>query len=250
MHRIFACHKGKIEQLTSLWNGITYYYPLFNTAHKLVIAFTGAGGKTTWVYELAKELCRQGKRVLIMTTTHMYEPPSEVMASNEAEINRLMKTGKFAVAGIRTGHGKISYGGDELFRSGYALADIVLVEADGSRRMPLKWFGQEEPVLPLQTNCIIHVTGLSALGMPLYQACFRWEESGFEGGKRITAPIVSASVKSCLLKLQQLADVPIIPVLNQMDHAAYLQEGMAIFQSLGGGGLMTHFGKEERGDRQ
>ena len=34
----------------------------------------GAGGKTSWIHFLAKQERAEGKRVLILTSTHMYEP--------------------------------------------------------------------------------------------------------------------------------------------------------------------------------
>jgi CTP:molybdopterin cytidylyltransferase MocA len=40
----------------------------------------------------------------------------------------------------------------------------VLIEADGSRRMPLKWPADREPVIPDYTDVTVCVAGLSALG--------------------------------------------------------------------------------------
>ena len=42
-----------------------------------MIAFVGGGGKTTLIYELARELESVGKRVLVTTTTHMLRPKNE-----------------------------------------------------------------------------------------------------------------------------------------------------------------------------
>ena len=46
----------------------------------------------------------------------------------------------------------------------YKTADVILVEADGSRRMPLKWPAPWEPVVPDNTDITVCVAGLSALG--------------------------------------------------------------------------------------
>ena len=41
--------------------------------HKpLIISVVGAGGKTTHIHRLAEKYLKQGKKVLVITTTHMY----------------------------------------------------------------------------------------------------------------------------------------------------------------------------------
>lgn len=45
--------------------------------------------------------------------------------------------------------------------------DFVLVEADGSRRLPLKAPGSDEPVLPPGADLVVGVVGLDALGRPM-----------------------------------------------------------------------------------
>ncbi len=45
-------------------------------------------------------------------------------------------------------------------------SDVILIEADGSRRMPLKAPKKYEPVLPLDTTLAVPVAGLDALGKP------------------------------------------------------------------------------------
>lgn len=249
MCRIFAYRNGAAEKLPSLWDGVACCCPSVKAAPKAVIAFTGAGGKTTWIYQLAKELCRQEKRVLIMTTTHMYEPPAAVMADNEEKMKELLNAKGLAVAGRRDGRGKIAYAGDRLFAAGYSLADVMLIEADGSRRQPLKLFGRHEPALPRKLDCVLHMAGLSALGAAMRRACFRWEAGGGDGTQRVTADVFSAVVSQCLAELQRTVDVPAIPVLNQADDAAGFQQGKDILDSLGATqGLITCFTAAERED--
>ena len=134
MCRIFACRNGAAEEMPSLWQGLACACLSLAQKKRAVVAFTGSGGKTTWIYRLAEELRRQGKRVAIMTTTHMYEPPPEVLADDAETAKSLLEGRGFAVVGRRDDRGKIGYGGDALFAACRALADVVLVEADGSRR--------------------------------------------------------------------------------------------------------------------
>ena len=48
-------------------------YRNFNIDKKDIVAITGAGGKTSLIFFLAKKLAQFGK-VLITTTTKMYKP--------------------------------------------------------------------------------------------------------------------------------------------------------------------------------
>lgn len=56
-----------------------------------------------------------------------------------------------------------------------ALADYVLLEADGSKRLPLKAHLPHEPVIPAEANQVIAVLGLSGLGQPIQEAAHRPE---------------------------------------------------------------------------
>ena len=62
-------------------------------------------------------------------------------------------------------------------RQAMALADLVLIEADGSKRLPCKVPATHEPVILPETEVVIAVLGLSALEQPLKECCFRLEEA-------------------------------------------------------------------------
>ena len=155
----------------------------------------------------------------------------------------------FAVVGRRDGRGKIGYGGDALFAVCRTLADVVLVEADGSRRQPLKCFGLHEPVIPSDADCIVHVAGLSALGRSLDEVCFRWERSGRECWQVVTDDVFDAVVSSCLAALRRNWKVPVVPVFNQADGEAVRLRGQDLLRCMAEPiGLTTFFDIEERED--
>ena len=52
-------------------------------------------------------------------------------------------------------------------------ADAVFLEADGAKGLPCKAPAAHEPVLLPQSDILLAVAGLSALGRPLEQVCFR-----------------------------------------------------------------------------
>lgn len=51
---------------------------------------------------------------------------------------------------------------------------MVLLEADGAKRMPCKVPAAHEPVLLPESDIVLTVAGLSALGRPLREVCFGW----------------------------------------------------------------------------
>lgn len=146
-----------------------------------VTALVGAGGKTTALLTLAEELAKAGKRVIVTTTTHMFPPDAGrygavFLPQQETAIAAaLERTGLAVVAGPVDERGKLTGVSDKQVADFLALADYVLAEADGSRRLPCKTPGDREPALPGQTDLVVGVVGLSSLGHPLEQVCFRAE---------------------------------------------------------------------------
>lgn len=146
------------------------------------VAFAGAGGKTSGILELAKQWKAQGKRVLVTTSTHMEEPknfPLKAITGNEAEaICTLLREEGAVVAGLSVGKGlKIGPLSRDVYEKAAKEADCVLVEADGSRRFPVKVPKEQEPVLYEDTTHILVFAGASALGRPLKNVCHRIEEA-------------------------------------------------------------------------
>lgn len=143
-----------------------------------IVSFVGAGGKSTAMYRLGRELAEEGWRV-ITTTTTMIRPPSPsqtgalvvqedvtqaLLAAEQAlhsehlitvTARRLQAEGK--LKGIDTG----------LVAALARLADVVLVEADGARGLPLKAPAVHEPVVPAETTLFIPVVGGDAIGSRL-----------------------------------------------------------------------------------
>lgn len=140
----------------------------------MITAVVGAGGKTTLIHRLAEQYRKQGKRVLVTTTTHMLAEPDTIVTYEAAPIlERLAQTG-YVMAG--TPHGeKIAALPSSAYEIVCAHADEVLVEADGSRHLPIKYPNETEPVIPANTDKIIVVCGLHALGKPVKEAAFRLE---------------------------------------------------------------------------
>ena len=130
-----------------------------------VISVVGAGGKTSLIFVWARELAAAGKKVVITTTTHMYRP------------ERMEEEGiRIVAADDPERSDKVTAPPAEVLDGLRDTADVVLIEADGSRRMPLKWPAGREPVVPDYTDFTVCVAGLSALGRKTSDAVFRADE--------------------------------------------------------------------------
>ena len=130
-----------------------------------VISLTGGGGKTSLIRRLAWEGMEQGLKVFVTTTTHMAVPLRlGVFSGSGQDVKEMLDREHAVVAGQTNGAGKISYMGDGAYGSLCPLADLVLVEADGAKRLPLKVPRGNEPIIPDNTDLILCVSGLSAAG--------------------------------------------------------------------------------------
>lgn len=140
---------------------------------KEMICFVGAGGKTTAMFHLAKELKDLGKKVLVSTTTSIFFPHKEEfdvsIISHEIGFNVLffVKNGSITVIGKElTKEGKLTgYQRahlDHLFMQ--SNFDYILVEGDGARRKSIKAPAEYEPVIPSQTHCTVGVVGMDSMG--------------------------------------------------------------------------------------
>ena len=167
------------EPADSLWEALSL--PKTRTKATIKIAAAGSGGKTSLLYALAREGQRLGYSVLLLPTTHMEVPASDGVLTGRAEdVVRKLSSDGFAVAGLPAAPSpggpacaKISFPGWEIYEKAGAAADLVLIEADGSRRMPLKAPNADEPVIPPDVQLILTVTGMSALGKKPEDVCHR-----------------------------------------------------------------------------
>ncbi|MEG0863645.1 MAG: selenium cofactor biosynthesis protein YqeC [Clostridia bacterium] len=142
-----------------------------------VTAVVGSGGKTTLMERLACELS-ENARVLRMTTTQMRVPNGTVIFAEKVDACLLLKVKQafeqqlLVTVGREAENGKITkpLGSlDALF----ALADYVLIEADGSRGLPLKAPAEHEPVLCGKEKLVLAVMGATGIGRPICEAAHR-----------------------------------------------------------------------------
>ena len=180
----------------------------------MILAFVGSGGKTTLIKQMADQFRRQGKSVLITTTTHMFTEPDTLLTDDAAVIRKALNQKGFAMAGIPDGE-KIKALSQETYLAACNCADVVLVEADGSKRLPLKYPNATEPVIPKHTDEIIVVWGPHGLGKPAREVCHRLALVtaclGIQEDTLITKEHVITLLRNGYLEplRQQYPDVPI-----------------------------------------
>ena len=134
-------------------------------------AVIGSGGKTSLLRVLARELSRRGT-VLLSTTTRIMCPNWCPFAATDAALREGFAHSPIVCAGSYTPEGKLTAPD---FPGWQYAADFVLVEADGSKRLPAKAHAAWEPVLPPERNRTVCVFGASALGKAIRDAAHRPE---------------------------------------------------------------------------
>ena len=143
-----------------------------------VLSVVGGGGKTSLIFRMMEELTAAGKKVLITTTTHMAYEPDRPFAEDGDMISikqNLEEYGYTIAASLDREKHKIGTLSEEKLKEIKVLADVILIEADGAKRYPLKVPASWEPVIWEQTDLVIAVAGLDAVGRSIRDVCHRPE---------------------------------------------------------------------------
>ena len=140
-----------------------------------VISLAGAGGKTTLMFRLAKELFLAGKKVVTTTTTKILEPVSGETVSlfinlDEEELKQfvhkhLEEYKHITIAKERLESGKLKGVSSNLVNDlwGSNKIDYIIIETDGAAGRPVKAPREGEPVIPLSTTLVVAILGVDGL---------------------------------------------------------------------------------------
>lgn len=142
-----------------------------------VTSVIGSGGKTSLLTALAREL---PGTVVLTTTTHIlpFEGVLTLKSPHMYTLSRALETSRvICVASESEKRGeKIKLTVPELGIDALAdVADYVIVEADGARRLPLKAHAAWEPVIPARSDRTVLVLGASGLDRPVREKVHRPE---------------------------------------------------------------------------
>ena len=139
-----------------------------------IISFVGAGGKTTALFQLAKQFQVSGlkSQVFLTSTTHLGTWQTKladhhIIIKNKSDLQNIPNVGIILFTGeIENEKTKpIDETSLNWLRTNSKFQNIpLLIEADGSRQKPIKAPAEHEPPIPEFTELVIYVIGLSAIG--------------------------------------------------------------------------------------
>jgi molybdenum cofactor cytidylyltransferase len=217
-----------------------------------MISFVGAGGKTGLMLALAQEMGPRWKRrgVTVTTTTHMRtdEVPARfelVPWSGRKGISRKLKDirtrGKIPlVYSKEVEEGRIKGIGRKAVEKLAGKRDLVLVEADGALRLPVKRLRGHEPVIPEGPTpalvCI--VVGNDALGKKLGKGtCFNHDDVIKKGIADKGAVLEPPLIRRILYEPRGYTDVlpeehDAVAVVNKVDRKGQVEGARALGRHL------------------
>ena len=176
-------------------------FDFVNDGKKHTICLVGGGGKTTVMYELAAAWAACGRKALALTSTHILQPADGSFAADAVAVHNLWQQRRYAVIGTpELATGKLTLPLQSVYEELKLQADVILCEADGSRHHPCKVPAENEPVLLPDSDIVLAVAGMDALGRPLAQACQRSQLAaellGCSAEKIIDAQMLASLLRS------------------------------------------------------
>ncbi len=220
------------------------------------VAIIGSGGKTTALFQLARELALSGatkgsavEGAIVTTTTHLgnwqtAQADQHIILSpsiSKPNLESHLTSGVTLVTGPRDGGRFSSIDQNLLYwlRAETKKRGIpLLIEADGARQRPLKAPAEYEPVIPDFVEMVIVVAGLSGLGKPLTEEAVHRPEifaklSGLEIGEMISPEAVVRVLTHPSGGLKNIpANARRMILLNQADTAELQAAGGKMVRTL------------------
>ncbi|HNB40044.1 MAG TPA: selenium cofactor biosynthesis protein YqeC [Anaerolineales bacterium] len=211
-----------------------------------VVCFVGAGGKTTALFQLARQ--RIGKKnslVLVTATSHLgvWQIPlaDHHVIVNKIEDLQLPSNGVVLVTGEIEKDRTLPVTGNALnwLRAKCNSENVpLLIEADGSRQKPVKAPATHEPPIPDFADIVVYVCGISGIGKALNDENIHRPEIFSElTNLKMNEQVSAQSLISFLTHPQGgLKNIPAhanrIALLNQADTPELQSMGGAIAQKL------------------
>jgi len=157
---------------------------IFNINKDDIISIVGSGGKTTLLFQLAEEL-REQYNILATTSTKMFIPSTKkcfLYTNLDSYINNIIST--TPQKGVTVVSRDINYNNEKLIGVNDKDLDqivndfdLTIIEADGSRNLPLKGWKDHEPVILSRTNKTIGIIPIDVLFKKIHEnSIYEFEE--------------------------------------------------------------------------
>ncbi len=226
------------------------------------LALVGAGGKTTALFQLARQL---PPPVIVTSTTHLgaWQIPLAdrhfVVASPDT-LSDLEPQGVTLLTG-RLGKDRRARAIPpeallHLYAQSHARNIPLLIEADGARQKPLKAPRADEPPIPGLVRSVVVVAGLSGLGRPLRaEYVHRPRRFSILSGLPLNHPVTPEALARLLLHPQGgLQNIPArarrLALLNQAESDEALSQAGELARRLLEGFDAVVVGSLQRGELQ
>lgn len=209
----------------------------------LAIAAIGSGGKTTLLRAFADEAVALGKTAILATTTHFlpFDGVATFDTDSEFELKRQLERHRLICAAIPTKGAKDAgkLGPSKIAMDTLAgLPDYLLIEADGSKRLPLKAHAEHEPVVPSSADIVILVLGASAFGQTVEQAAHRCElfceRAHCQPQDTVTPELAAAHIKA---EMEAGLIVPNLIIVNQAEAPELIEKARGLKGALSSEGI-------------
>lgn len=228
-------------------------FDFFTDGKKHNICLVGGGGKTTVMYELAAAWAACGRKVLVLTSTHILCPADGSFAADVPAVQNLWQQRRYAVIGTpELSTGKLTAPPQDLYEALKLQADVILCEADGSKHHPCKAPAAHEPVLLPDSDIVLAVAGMDALDNSLAQACQRPQPAAALFGCSLDSVIDEQMLAALLLSEQgsrkNVGKRAYYIVLNKCDLLKAAQQGEILRLLVGEGIDERRIWLRERGD--
>ena len=189
-----------------------------------LICVVGAGGKKTTLYALANAL----DRAVVTATVRIpiFDPHVARVVVTDKPLRAIAENEEWPIGVVPEREFEDRYRGydREIVEEIAEQTDLpVLVKADGARMREFKAPDEREPQLPRNTDTVIPIASVHAVGKPLDGSVVHRPEriasiSGIDIGEEITSTVVAEVLASPEGGLKDVPDgTSVIPLLNKVD---------------------------------
>lgn len=211
-----------------------FYYLIHSEVEKIskqVVSVIGGGGKSTLLQKIAKELVEENLKVILTSTTKFQLFPGVELTLKKEHTNYFSRLKDILVKN------KVALLANDFYKSERLvgvekesvpelteIADIILIEADGSRQRSLKTHKKHEPVIPEISTTVIIICGANVVGQPLseetvHRAKLFSEKWNLPFGAVLTPEIIARELLSARSYLRYIPNQAVVSIfINKADN--------------------------------